>query len=155
MASRSGKIQAGADAAAFFSTDQDILLQHEFADVLEADGNFVELAAVFGGELIDQLGDRKGLGNVAGKFSSANEVPNHKRENLVRVDEAAVAIDGADAVAIAIRSEARVIFPGQNRFAQRFDVRLDGLGMHASEKWIARTANFIAFHAISSKQFGE
>jgi len=48
-----GKIKTSADAPAFFATDQDILLQHQFADVFEANGNFVKLAVEFGCELVD------------------------------------------------------------------------------------------------------
>jgi len=105
----------------------------------------MELAAVFGGQLIDQLGYREGFGDIAGKISSADEVPNHQHEDLVGVDEAAVAIDGANAVAIAIRSEARVILSGKNRLAQRFDVRLDRSGCTPPK----RASRVREFHRIS------
>src|ERR1700722_424536 len=48
-----GEIHAGADAAAFFAADQNILLEHELADVFETDGKFVKFAIVFCGELVD------------------------------------------------------------------------------------------------------
>ncbi len=50
-----GQVKAGADAPAFFPADQDILLQHQLADVLEADGHFVEFAAKFCGEFVDEF----------------------------------------------------------------------------------------------------
>ena len=40
-----GKMEAGAEAAAFFAADEDVLFEHQLADVFEADGDFVELAA--------------------------------------------------------------------------------------------------------------
>src|SRR6266404_7759264 len=78
-----GKVQAGADSAAFFAPDQNILLQHQLANVFEADRNFVQLAIEFRGKLIDQLGHGKRLGNIAGELTRAREVPDEQREDLV------------------------------------------------------------------------
>ena len=150
-----GKIEAGADAAAFFAADQDVLLEHELADVFEADGDFVELAAEFGGELVDELGDGESFGDVAGEIAGSGEVPDEQGENLVRIDERAVAIDGADAVAVAVGAEAGVVFSGAHGLAQRVDVRLDGFGMDAAEARIARAANFVAGDAVAAEKFEE
>ena len=52
-----GEMQAGAEAAAFFAADENVLFEHEFADVFESDGHFVELAAEAVGDFVDELGD--------------------------------------------------------------------------------------------------
>ena len=52
-----GKIQAGADSAAFLAADQDILLEHQLANVFESDGDFVECTFELSGEFVDQLCD--------------------------------------------------------------------------------------------------
>ena len=41
-----GQMAADADAAGLFAANQDVALQHEVADVLEADAAFVQLAAI-------------------------------------------------------------------------------------------------------------
>jgi len=67
----------------------------------------------------------------------------------VGIDEGAVAIDGANAVAVAVGGKACVIFSGAHRFPQSFDVRLDRFGMHAAETRVARAPNFVASHAVA------
>ena len=114
-----GEIEARADAAAFFAADQDVLLEHKLANIFKTDGDFVEFAAEFGGEFVDEFGDAERFGDVAGQIARTGKVPDEKREDLVRVDERAVAIDGADAVAIAVGAEAGVVFSGEDGFAKR------------------------------------
>src|SRR5260370_11524448 len=61
----------------------------------------------------------------------------------------------ADAVAIAIGTQACVEFSGEHRLPQGFDVRLDRLGMYAPEARVARAANFVAGDAITPEEFDE
>jgi hypothetical protein len=87
--------------------------------------------------------------------AGADEMPDEERENLMRIDEGAVAIDGADAVAVAVGAKADVIFAGEDGFAERVDVRLDGFGMSAAEKRVARAADFVASDAVAFEKIGE
>src|SRR5580693_5596951 len=150
-----GEIHAGADAAAFFATDENILLEHELADVFEADGDFVEFAIVFCGEFVDEFGDGESFGDFAFELTSADEVPDEEREDLMGIDEGAVAIDRADAVAVTVSGKAYVVLAGEDGLAERIDVRLDRFGMRAAEKRIARAANFVAGDAVALEDFGE
>ena len=150
-----GEIHAGADAAAFFATDENILLEHELADVFEADGDFVEVAIVFCGEFVDEFGDGESFGDFAFELTGADEVPDEEREDLMGIDEGAVAIDRADAVAVAVSSKADVVLAGEDGLAERIDVRLDGFGVSAAEKRVARAADFIAGDAVALENFGE
>src|SRR5260370_22237691 len=95
----------GPEPPASSTADQNVLFKHQLADVLEADGHFVKLPAEFCGELVDELGNRKSFGDVSRQVASSREVPDEQRKNLVGVDERAVAVDGADAVAIAIGAQ--------------------------------------------------
>jgi len=52
----------------FLRPRSEYLLQHQLANVFEADRNFVQLAIEFRGKLIDQLGHGKRLGNIAGSL---------------------------------------------------------------------------------------
>ncbi len=78
-------------------------------------------------------------------------MPDEQCKNLMGVDERAVAVDGADAVAVAIGAQAGVVFSGKHGLPQRFDMRLDRLRMHAAETRIARAANFITSDAITTE----
>src|SRR5260370_39064082 len=60
-----GKVEAGANAAAFFAADQNVLLEHQLANVFEPNGNFVKFAAEFCGELVDEFGNRKSFGDIS------------------------------------------------------------------------------------------
>jgi hypothetical protein len=150
-----GEVQTRADAAAFFATDEDILLEHQLADIFEADGYFVELAVEFGGKLVDQLGDGKSFGDVSREIAGSGEVPDEQREDLMRVDEGAVAIDRADAVAVAVGAKAGVVFTREDCLAQRGDVRLDGFGMRAAEERVAGATNLVAGDAVALEEVGQ
>src|SRR5580704_12798518 len=150
-----GEVQAGTDAAALFSANENILLEHQLANVFEADGNFVQLAVEFRRKLVDQFCDGESFGDVAWEVARSRKVPDEEREDLVRIDERTVAIDGADAIAVAVRAKACVIFSRENRLTQRCDVRLYGFRMRAAEKGIARAADFVAGDAVASKEIGE
>src|SRR5260370_2003041 len=118
-----GKIEAGADAAAFFADNQNILLEHQVADVLEADGDFVELAAELRCEFVDEFCDRKGFRNIARQVASSGEMPDEESENLMGIDERTVTVNGADTVAIAIGAESAIVFSPSHPLPLRFDVR--------------------------------
>ena len=63
-------------------------------------------------------------------------------ENLVRIDELARAVNGADAVGIAVRGKAGVEIAFHHRAAQALHVRFDGLRIQAGEKRIVLRVNF-------------
>ena len=150
-----GQIQFGADAAAFFAAEEDIGFEHAVADVFETDLGLPDFAAKFGGDLVDHFGGGKSFGDVAGEFSGSGEMPEQDGKNLVRGDEGAVAIDGADAVGVAIEAETGVVFAIDHGAAQGGDVRFDGFGIHPAEEWVAGGANFFAGHVVAAEKFGE
>src|ERR1700730_2543660 len=82
-------------------------------------------------------------------------MPDQQRENLMRIDERTVAVDRADAAAVAIGAKAGIVFSGAHRLAQRFNVRFDGLRMDAPKAGIARAADFVAGNAVAFEKFWE
>src|SRR5271169_5232806 len=80
-------------------------------------------------------------------------MPHQHGESLMRIDEAAVAVDGADAVAVAVSAEAGVIFAGENSLTQRVDVGLDGLGVDAAEARVSSAANFVTGNSVAGAKF--
>ena len=111
------EVQAESDTAAFFAADENILFEHQFADVFEADGNFVQLAVELCCELVDELCNRKRFGDLAWKISHSSEVPDEHGKDLVWIDEGTVAVDRANTIAIAVGGEAGVVFSGDYRLA--------------------------------------
>src|SRR5450432_2679441 len=150
-----GEVEAGAEAAAFFAADEDVLFEHKLANVFEADGDFVELAAEAMGDLVDELGNRKSFGDIAGEIAGAGEMPGEQGKKLVRIEEGAVAVDGADAVPVTVGAETGVEFSGEDSFAEGLNVRLDGFGVRAAETRIARAANFFAGNFVAGEKFAQ
>ncbi len=66
----------------------------------------------------------------------------------MRVDEAAVLSDGADAVGVAVGGKAGVTLLLDHRFLQRGDVRQNGLGIDAGEERIVLLANGHVLDAV-------
>ncbi len=82
-------------------------------------------------------------------------MPQQNRKNLVRRHKVAVAVDGADAIGVAVQRESRIVLSCSHRLAQGFHVRLDRFGVHAAEKGIARAANLVRLDPMPVKQFAQ
>src|SRR5262249_29691409 len=147
--------QTRADPAAFFAADQHVLLQHQFADVFEADRNFMKLPPKLRRQLVDQFRYRKCLCNIARQLSRPREVPDQQSKNLVRIDECARPVNGPDALAVAVRAKPYVVLAVSNRLAKRLNMRLNRLRIVPTKPRIARSANFAARNTVPPKQFGQ
>ena len=112
------QIETGANATALFATDQNILLQHQFANVLEADGHFMSLRPYFAAILSISFVTENVFAMSPGKLAGTDEMPRHQRENLMRIDKGAVAIDCADAITVAVGSQPSIEFSGEHGLAQ-------------------------------------
>ncbi len=60
----------------------------------------------------------------------------------MRIHQAAIFGDGADAVGIAIGGETGVTLVGNDRFLQAAQVRQNRLGIHSRKQWVDLTVNF-------------
>src|SRR5580704_3788778 len=150
-----GQVQFGSDAPAFFAAKEDVAFQHAVADVFEANGSFPDLAVELRSDLVDHFCGGKSFCHRAFEFARAGEMPQQDRENLVRVDERAVAVHRADAVGIAIQREASVELAFDHGALQRGDVRFNRLGIYATEKRIARAANFFTGDFVAAEQVAQ
>src|SRR3984957_5301496 len=150
-----GQVEFGADAAAFLAAEENVAFEHAVANVFEADRGFPDFAAEFRGDLVDHFGGGKSFGDFAGKLTGTGEMPEQDGENLVRIDERAIAIDCADAVGVAVEAKTRVVFSFDHGLAERGDVRLDGFGIHAAEERVAIGANLFAGDSVAAKETGE
>src|ERR1700740_788263 len=79
-------------------------------------------------------------------------MPNEQREDLVRVYERAVAVDGADTIAIAVGAERSVAFYRAHRQPGSLDVWLERFGMNSREARITSSADLITGDAVAGEQ---
>ena len=137
-----GQVATNADSAGFLAADEDVALEHEVADVLEADTALVHFAAVFRADAIDHASGVEGANDFARPLLALQQPLEDDRENLVRVHEAAVFGDGTEAVGIAICGKPRGALLAHYRLLKQFDVRQDGLGINAREQRVQLATNF-------------
>src|SRR5260370_17353453 len=95
-----GDVQTGADAAAFFAANQNVLFEHQLANVLESNRRLMELSPEFCGELVNQLGNGECFCDVSRQVASSREMPDEQRKDLMRIHERSVPVNAADAVPI-------------------------------------------------------
>ncbi len=73
----------------------------------------------------------------------------------MRIYERAVAVDGADTIAIAIRTKTHVKVSGEEGFAQWLYMRLNRLRVRTAETRIATAANFVAHNSIAGEELAQ
>src|SRR6516162_377323 len=106
------QVAAYADAARFFTADEDVAIQHEIADVFETDAAFMQLTTVFCGDAVEHAGCIESPDDIALPSSSLQDPLQDDGVTLVRIDEAAVFSHRAEAVSVTIGRQA-----GMARFA--------------------------------------
>ncbi len=142
MPSRSGRWSRDADAARLFAADQDFAAaEHDVADILEAYAVLDQFAMVFAGDAVEHAGGVEGAGDGAGPLLALEKPLQQHRETLVRVDEAAVFGDRANAVGIAIDRQAGAAFFAHHGFLEGFHVRQNRLRIDAGKQRIHLSAN--------------
>ncbi len=134
MPSRSGKKAAVADAARFFSADQNVVVHHQIGDVFEADVALVQLASILRGDPVHHAGGVEGAHHVARPLLVLQQPFQQNAHALVRIDEAAVFRHRADAIGVAVGDQSSVAFFFHHRFLQQRDVRHDRFGIDAGEE---------------------
>ncbi len=137
-----GKMARDADAAGLFAADQDFAAaEHDVADVLEAYAVLDQFAMVFAGDAVEHAGGVEGAGDGAGPLLALEKPLQQHRETLVRVDEAAVLGDRADAVGIAIDRQAGAALFAHHGVLEGFHVRQNRLRVDAGKQRIHLSAN--------------
>src|SRR5215831_7502154 len=124
------------DPATFFASNQDVPLQHEFANVLEPDGRNVQGQVVLASQLVDHSGGGEGFHHLAPQPAVLREVLEEDRKDLVRINERSVPVNGAQAVGIPVRGQTSVTAATDHGAAKVTDVRLNGFGVKAREQRI-------------------
>ena len=110
----------------------------------------MKFAAELCGDLVEEFGDGKCFGDVAREIARAGQMPEQNEKDLVRRDEGAVAIHGADAVAVAVGGKARVVFSGDDRgLQQRATCGSMGSGLTPPKSGSRSAADFIAGNAVA------
>ena len=125
----------------FLAADQHVLAHHVIGDVVEPDRRLVQLQAVALCQAVDHA--RGGYGPHHGSRPAAllDQVLQRQGEDLVRVDEVAALVHGADAVRVAVGRHAEVAHARADGGGQRAEILGDRLGMDAAEAGIHLAAD--------------
>ena len=115
--------------------------------ILETDAVLVEGASVAGADAVDHAGGVEGARDVAGPFLAREQPLEQHGEDLVRIDEVAVFVDGSDTVGIAVGDQAGVASVLDDGVLKSAHVRLDGLRIDAGEERVVLGANLDVVHA--------
>ena len=129
-----GNVAANREAGAFFAAHGDFVFADELADILEADGSLIRCLAVRFCGGVDHLRCCDAAGG--GHFPAArfDEIIVNERENVIRGNPGAVAIDDAEAVGVAVGREAGGGAGFFHGVAQRREIFFGDVGAGAIEK---------------------
>ncbi len=92
-------------------------------------------------DALDQVAEGDRLDDLARQLLVVDQVQGQHRENLARRQVAAVLVDQAEAVGVAVERQADQRLVLLDRLGQRSQVMLDGLRVHAAEQGIVRAAD--------------
>ena len=96
---------------------------------------------IFAGDAVEHAGGVEGAGDGAGPLLALEKPLQQHRETLVRVDEAAVLGDRADAVGVAVDRQAGAAFFAHHGVLEGFHVRRNRLRVDAGKQRIHLSAN--------------
>src|SRR5207245_2750151 len=130
-----------ANAAGFFATHDDFSLHHEIGNMFEADTALVQFAAVARGNAVHHARGVESANYLARPFLSFQEPAQQDGKNLMRINEAAVFCNGADAVGVTVCSETGMAVVLYHSFLKQGHVRLDRLRINSWEKRIQLLTN--------------
>ena len=114
-----------------------------------------QFAAMLLADAVEHFGGVESSGYGAGPAFALEHPTEQDGEDLVRVDEIAVLVGGADAVCVAVGAEAGLAVVGHGCLAERADVRLDGLGVDAGEERVDVAANLDMGYADAGEDVGD
>ena len=106
-------------------------------------------------DAVEHFGGVERARDGAGPAFAAEHPAQQDGENLVRIDEVAVLVGGADAVGIAVGAEAGVAAVGDDCLAQGADMRLDRLGIDAGKERVDIAADLHVIDADAREDVGE
>ena len=124
---------------AFLAAEDDLALDQQIADVLEAHARLVHFNAVLLRHGIDQMRRGDGTRRAAFPAAAAAEVVQQQGQHLVGINVRAVGVDDAKAVRIAVNSQADIVlslFHDRRKICEILFRRLRG---PASEERVAMT----------------
>src|ERR1700733_14630035 len=93
---------------AFFPANRDLVLHDQFADVLESHWSFKQLNPVMLGQRVDQICRCHRLGHAILPPAALYQIVEEQSDDIIRLQESSVAIDNAEAIRVAIGSNANL-----------------------------------------------
>src|ERR1700761_8827254 len=116
-----------ADSARLLATDEDVVLQHEIADILEANAVLIKRLVVLGRDAVQHFRGVESSCDAASPAFALQKPAQQDGKNLVWIDEVAIFVHRAKTIRVAIGDEASLAFLCDNRVLQCEYVGLDWL----------------------------
>ncbi len=120
--------------------------------MVEAHWSLVYGQAIARGQQIDHAGGGNGAHHRAFQAAFFGQVLQGKRDNLVRVNEYAAFVHGADAVRVAVRGQAQAAFAHADGAGKRAQVLANRFRMHAAKTGIHLVADLVDLAAGAFQQ---
>ena len=129
------------NTARLLAADQHVLAHHVIGNMIEPDRGFVQLQAIALCQAVDHA--RRGDGPHHGSRPAAllDQILQRQGEDLMRIDEVAALVHGADAVRVAVGHHAEVAHPRADGGGQRAEIPGDRLRVDAAEAGIHLAAD--------------
>ena len=122
MPSFSGKMPANGHSRAFFAADRDFVIAQERPNVFETHRALVNLHAVQFRHRVQNVRSRHAARRSQLVSARLQQIIERKSENVIGVDERAVAVQNSEAVGIAIGRQSGQRFFLQNSFLQQSEI---------------------------------
>src|SRR5438105_5325736 len=127
-----------------FASKHDGVLQNQLPDVFESYGSLADLAAVLRGDGVEQMRSGHAARRIQIPAAAFDQVIVKQAKDVIRRNPAALRVDDAEAVGIAVSGEAGLRFARLHRVRELLEIFLGDVRARAFEENIAFGANGVA-----------
>src|SRR4029077_12053162 len=145
-------MMANREASTLFAADGDLVLLDQFANVLEADGSFVQLDPVVPGQGVDHVGGGYGFSHSILPAAALHQIIEEKGDDVIRLEESSVLIDDAEASGVHVRSDADLRIGFANLPAEVFEQMIVRLRRMSAEEHVTIVVDSRHVHAGVAQQ---
>src|SRR5580698_6475360 len=101
-------MMADGEAGTFLAADHDFVLLDEFADVLKADGRFMQRDVMMLSQGVDEVGGGDRFTDAVFPAASLDEIIEQESDDVIGLKESSVLVYDAEAVGVTIGGDADV-----------------------------------------------
>src|SRR6202035_5082013 len=102
-------MQLSANPAALLTSQENVAFEHTVANVLEPNRRFPDFAPQPLCNLVDHFCGGKRFRHIPAHLARTRQMPQQNRKDLMRCDKRSIAIHCADAIAVSVERESRIV----------------------------------------------